>query len=389
MQELTGQDIICVSTVDWDPLWTRKQQIMSRLPASNRILYVEPPQSYIAHIKDPQLAAARRLAGQPPRRLRDNLWVYKPRRIVPFASRFAGINPFNQRRLAEEIRHQAGALGLRDYILWTYNHTSCDLCPHLPYRLMVYDCVDEHGAYAGFNYQLVRRMEQRLVKASDLTFCTARGLYETRQTWAREIWLSPNAADVEHFAQADTPQAREQSPLAALPGPVLGFIGAVKEWIDLDLLLAAAQEFAQGSLVIIGPVGAGLDVSRLERLPNVHLLGRRERQDLPGFLAGMDVCLNPFRQDELTINVSPLKFYEYLASGRPIASVPMPELADFKGLVEFGAGAQGFVQAIRRALDDNPRKQEARREASRENSWEQRTAMMMDKIAAHLVSPHV
>ena len=45
MKELHNQDIICISSVDWEPLWTRKQQVMSRLPASNRILYVEPPVS--------------------------------------------------------------------------------------------------------------------------------------------------------------------------------------------------------------------------------------------------------------------------------------------------------------------------------------------------------
>jgi len=199
----------------------------------------------------------------------------------------------------------------------------------------------------------------------------------------------PNAADVEHFSQADAPGCVVASELLELPRPILGFIGAVKEWIDLDLFAAAAAAFPAGSVVIVGPVGAGLDLGQLKKHSNIHFLGRQSKEELPHFLAGMDVCLNPFRQDELTISVSPLKFYEYLASGRPVASVPMPELAEFADLVEFGSGPQGFVQAIHRALSDSPRKKQARMERSKENSWESRTSFMMEKIAPHLADAHV
>ncbi|HBQ25264.1 MAG TPA: glycosyltransferase family 1 protein, partial [Syntrophomonas sp.] len=49
-------DIVCVSSVDWEPLWTRKQQIMSRLPEEHRILYLEPPISFLSPYKDPGVA---------------------------------------------------------------------------------------------------------------------------------------------------------------------------------------------------------------------------------------------------------------------------------------------------------------------------------------------
>jgi len=50
---IENQDIICLSTVDWDPIWTRKQQVMSRLDRFNPILYVEPPASLLSPFKDP------------------------------------------------------------------------------------------------------------------------------------------------------------------------------------------------------------------------------------------------------------------------------------------------------------------------------------------------
>jgi len=380
---MENQDIICISSVDWEPLWTRKQQVMSRLPVSNRILYVEPPISFLSRFKDPAVAFKKDIAGKV-RKERENIWLLSPPVVLPFGSRYPGINPINQRLIAKSIKKAADELGFKKPLLWTYLHTSADLVGHLGERLVIYDCVDEHSAYEGFNPSLVKAMERRLLSRCDIVFCTARGLYEDKAPYCREIHLSPNAANVEHFAKAD----REETPLAPemedLPHPVLGFVGAIKEWIDLPLLAALARAFPQGSLVMIGPVGAGIDLSSLKELRNVHFLGHRDREVLPRYLKGFDVCLNVFKENELTSTVSPLKFYEYLASGRPVASVPMPEIMEFQDVVEFGRGKEGFIEAVRRALDDTPEKKAARLKRAEENSWESRVRFMMSKIEPHL-----
>ena len=52
---LRGRDIVCVSSLDWDAHWTSKQQIMHRLAATNRILYIEEPATMLAPLKVPAL----------------------------------------------------------------------------------------------------------------------------------------------------------------------------------------------------------------------------------------------------------------------------------------------------------------------------------------------
>lgn len=381
---LENRDIICVSSVDWEPLWTRKQQIMSRLPKSNRILYVEPPISFLSTFKDPSLAFKKKRAREGVRQATDNIWVLSLPVVLPFGSRFPYINMINQKMIADAVNNAVMELGFTNTLLWTYLHTSCDLISRIQHDLLIYDCVDEHAAYQGFNADLVRKMEKQLIKECDIVFCTARGLYDDKKKYAKEIWLSPNAADIAHFIQAadtDYPIAED---IAKLPCPRLGFVGAIKEWIDLELLEQTALSFPEGSLLMVGPVGAGIDVSGLNNLPNVHLLGHRDRQLLPRYLRGFDVCLNPFRLSELTETVSPLKFYEYLASGKPIASVPMPEIESFSDVIEFGSGSQGFVQACRNALMDTEEKRDIRLKRAQENSWESRAAFMMEKINVHL-----
>lgn len=384
MEELQNQDIICISSVDWEPLWTRKQQVMSRLPVSNRILYVEPPVSWLSPFKDPACWGKWSTWREGIRQLNDNIFLLSPPVMPPFSNIYPGINRINQQILAAAIRNAARQLDMHKPILWTYLHSSAPLAGRLGEKLLVYDCVDEHSEYKGFNPEAVRAMERELLGRADIVFVTAQGLYRDKKPFCREIHLSPNAADVDHFMLADSPLTPVAPELVDLTGPVLGFIGAIKEWVDLDLLQQVAQRRPDWTLVMVGPVGAGLDVASLERLPNVTFLGRRDRQVLPQYLKGFDVCLNPFRLNRLTETVSPLKFYEYLASGKPIASVPMPEIQEFADVVEFGEGLDGFLAAIERALDDSPEKKDNRLRRARENSWESRVAFMMDKIAARL-----
>jgi glycosyltransferase involved in cell wall biosynthesis len=247
-------DIVCISSVDWEPLWTRKQQIMSRLPQNHRILYVEPPISFLSPFKDPGVAFKKEMARTGIRPLNENIWLLSPPVVLPFASRWPGINRLNQRQIARSIRAAMQQLGFKRCVLWTYLHTSCHLLGQLDEVMRVYDCVDEHSAYEGFNPSLVKAMERQLLKSCDLVFCTARGLYESKKPYCERIFLSPNAADIEHFRLADDAKTPIASELENLPRPILGFVGAIKEWIDLDLILYAARSMETGSVVMVGSV---------------------------------------------------------------------------------------------------------------------------------------
>ncbi|MGE5417797.1 MAG: glycosyltransferase [Acidobacteriota bacterium] len=382
---LENQDIICISSVDWEPLWTRKQQVMSRLPRSNRILYVEPPISILSPFKDPACWQKWRSWREGIRRISENIFLLSPPVVLPFGNKHQEINLINQIPIAHSVRKAASQLGMKNPILWTYLHNSADLVGRLGEKLVVYDCVDEHSAYQGFDPETVKALERKLLAKADIVFVTAQGLYNDKAPLCEEIHLLPNAADISHFKKANDDSIEVANELKELPWPVLGFVGVIKEWIDLDLIYQIALQRPNWAIVMIGPIGAGINVDRLNTLPNLRFLGHRDRQVLPNYLKGFDVCLNPFKMDRLTETVSPLKFYEYLASGKPIASVPMPEILGFSDVVEIGAGSEGFLQAIERALKDTPEKKAQRLLRAGENSWENRVEFMMEKISSHLI----
>jgi len=382
---IENQEIICLSTVDWDPIWTRKQQVMSRLPASNRILYVEPPISLLSPFKDPACWKKWRLWREGLRQWSENIYLYSPPVIAPFGNIYRQVNRVNQGWLAPFIRRAAKKLNFRQPLLWTYLPNSADLIGKLEEKLVIYDCVDEHSAYTGFNPETVWSLEKKLLQQADIVFTTAQGLYEKRKPYSKEIYLIPNAADVDHFQKAVQPETPLAPEMKGLPHPVIGFIGVLQDWIDLDLIADLAVARPSWSFVLVGPAGPGINLERLQSLPNVHLLGRRDKEVLPSYFKGFDICLNVFRLNQLTSTVSPLKFYEYLASGKPVVSVPLPAVEPFSDVVEIARNPAEFLQKIEHALSvETPERQEQRLRRARENSWEQRVIEIMEKIAPKL-----
>jgi glycosyltransferase involved in cell wall biosynthesis len=360
---------------------------MSRLPKSNTILYIEPPITLLSPLKDRTTLSKWVMWFKGLRRLNENIYLYSSPVILPFGNKSRLINKINQWWLSLFVKKVVFRLNLKNPIVWTYMPNSVDLVDKLPVRkLLVYDCVDEHTEYTGLiNKALVTEMERQLMNQCDLVFVTAQGLYDTKKDLAREIFFLPNAANVEHFMKAQDPLTFVPKDIAAIPGPIVGFVGVIQDWIDLDLVKDAALAHPEWNFVMIGPVAAGIDTSSLKALPNVIFLGRKNVQDLPSYIKAFDVCINPFKINELTDKVSPLKFYEYLASGKPIVSVNMPGVSDFSDVVEITNNSAEFITGIERAIiGETPEKRQARLNRARENSWDSRAEFMQEKILAKI-----
>jgi glycosyltransferase involved in cell wall biosynthesis len=320
------------------------------------------------------------------RKLNENIYLWSPPVTLPFGNKYRWVNKFNQWWQTIFLNKVTKKLKLDNPIVWTYMPNTGDMTDFLDKKLLVYDCVDEHSEYTGLiKKEVMLAMEERLMKACDLVFVTAIGLYESKKEYNPQTWYSPNAANVEHFMQAQAPETSIPADIAAIKGPIIGFVGVIQDWVDLDLMFNAAKAHPEWSLVLVGPVGVGIDVSKLQSLPNVHFLGRKAVNELPGYLKAFDVCLNPFRMNELTRNVSPLKFYEYLASGKPIVTVDMPGIRDFADVVEVAHTPEEFTPCIVKALHEETEEKKAERlRRAKENSWESRVKFMEDKITAYM-----
>lgn len=203
-----------------------------------------------------------------------------------------------------------------------------------------------------------------MVRRSDLVFATARSLATDLAEYSPEVHWVPNTAVPEDFAIDDS--TRTLPELEGLEGPVVGFIGGVNPWIDLELLLGIRRLRPSWTIVfsaaIDGPP-AYLESDEMRAFrrhaKGIRFLDWVPYERLAGFLAGVDVCALFHRADEVGRYIHPNKIYQYLASGKPLVSTPfLPELADFEGLIRIASDADAFVEAVEQELeqDDDARR---------------------------------
>lgn len=370
---LKDETIVCLAAASWSGMWARAQQFMVRLTGENRVLYVDPPVTLLAPVKNKQnlalLKSARAREGE-------NLAIYRPAAHLPFGNLSRRFNRFNMRLLAARVRRELNRLGWNPTLLWTYLPGSVDLIDRFPDCLVVYDCADEHTSFPGLlDPGLVAGMEKELLLRADVAAASAAWLQSSRLALRQDILLVPNAADVDHFGRALDPDLAPPQDLVAARRPFIGYVGAVSSWLDQDLLGALADECPEYEVVLVGPVDC--DVAALAARPNVVFLGHRPYRDLPAYLKSFAVAVIPFKINGLTQAVNPVKLYEYLAAGVPVVSTDLPEVRPFTPLVAVCYNAKAFIDMVRafvvRGKED---KKEARLNLARANSWEARLAVI-------------
>ncbi len=372
---IRNQDIVCVSSLDWDVPWTSKQQIMHRLAAGNRILYVEEPVTMLAPFRVSARWTRWRAIVPQLRQAEKNLWVLTPPPLLPFGNLRPSVNRVNQAVLARYIRRAIRRLGFRDYLLWSYLPTAVDLVDHLAPRALVYHCVDEHSAFPGFvDPEVVRGYDDDLTRRADLVVTTAGSLRDARLPLNPRTYHVPNAADVDHFRRAFSEDLGEPADLAPIGHPRLGIVGVHNARLDLEALEALSAADPGWQIVLIGPLVAGeLTEKDLTRIPRIHLLGAKAAAELPPYLRHLDVALIPYRMNELTRNIFPLKLFEYLAAGLPVVTSALPELERFRGTILMAGSSAEYPALVRRALaEDSPEARRERVALAAANSWDHR-----------------
>ena len=151
-----------------------------------------------------------------------------------------------------------------------------------------------------------------------------------------EVQIAPNGTDLERYNHL--PEAAEARRQLGLPeGVTVGYTGHFYSGRGMNLLLGLAQKFPQTRFLWVGgtPQAVATWQTRLNDagVKNVTLTGFIENRLIPLYQAAADVLLMPY---ETSISgssggnsaeiCSPMKMFDYLASGRAIISSDLPVL---------------------------------------------------------------
>jgi len=358
---------------------------MSIFARSNKVLYVERRRFLRPTVK----ALARGelgwgdIFGPALEQIADNLYVHR----YPVWSPITGAFPLKALTYAASrgsLHRSMRALGMSDPIIWYSLPGMVDMIDDTPARLRIYHAIDEYSSYSNQTEASKRTMmqrEHRLMASVDAVIVVSQTLYDAKAPHNAHTYLVPNAVNYASY-QTALNEPELPSELTAIPEPRIGYIGL----IVLDL----ARKNSQWSLVFLGTVRLSQHQQvwqALVDLPNVHHLEAVDVLRVPYYVKGFQVGLMPNLQNLFTENCSPLKLYDYMAAGIPVASIDMPHARPFASHIHLAPTPEDFEQAVRDALADisHERREERRQIAARE-TWESRalklSEIIVDRLAA-------
>lgn len=241
---------------------------------------------------------------------------------------------------------------------------------------IIFDCMDDHAGFST-NSTAALQTEEDLVRYADLVIASSDTLETKMRRFNSNTVQVKNGTEFDHFNKA-----RRNGLLDHLgPNPIIGYYGAISDWFDMDIVAHCATKHPEWTFVLIGST-YGADLSKINRLTNVHLLGEKKYAELPGYLAYFDVCTIPFKIIPLTLATNPVKFYEYLSAGKPVVSVALLELLPYDAVCYLAHGTEEFEQLIHQALDErnDEEKIKARLELAKANSWDSRVRSICEAL---------
>lgn len=276
-----------------------------------------------------------------------------------------------------QVRVVCLALGLRAPVVVTTLPTAWDVVRPMQRHTLVFNRSDLHSEFPELNRAAIESMERELLGAADHVLYVSRSLLAEEQalTGDRAHFLD-HGVDLEHFRPR--PATELPPDLAAIPGPRVGFFGALDEYlVDFELLERVAAELPDVSLVLVGD--AAHPVERFDKYPNVHCLGYRPYEQIPAYGSGFDVALMPRLDNRWNRHSNPIKLKEYLALGLPVVSTDFAEVAHYTDRVRVAATPADFIAAIRTTLTDGgPGTPQERRDSVLDSSWQARAAMVVE-----------
>ena len=353
---IKDKNIICISSIDWDFIWQGHQEIMSTFARNgNRVLFIENTGARAPGIRDiPRIRNRLRNWFQGVKGIRkeaENLYIFSPV-ILPFPySRIA--RKINRYLILSVLGKWNKIMNFTNPIIWVFLPTplSLDIMDNLDAKSIIYYCIDNFRV-SSVSAKKIKDSEIKLIKKSDLVFVTSQELYNYCLRYNRNVYIFPFAVNFEEFQEARLDNNLTLDELSNLRRPIIGYIGGVHKWVDLNLVKEIAKKYPEYSFVFIGPIQT--DISLLSDQKNVYFLGKKEHKKIAYFIKDFDVGIIPYLITDYTKNVYPTKLNEYHAMGKPVVSTDLPEIASFNikndNLVLVGKSSEEFVNCISKAL---------------------------------------
>jgi glycosyltransferase involved in cell wall biosynthesis len=365
---------------------TSSHHIARHLAESIPLLYIEVPGMRLpqATTRDvTKLWRKIRAAFRSPRKIGPQMWhMTLPQ--VPLGRNGIG-GKLNRTIGTWLVRRAMKQTGIANPISWFHVPHAGQLAGNLGERLVVYYCIDDYAALPGVNKTEIAAMDAALTRRADVVFAASSALCDAKKTANDNVVYSPHGVDAELFRQAADTSRPCAAGAADLKRPIIGFFGVLDDRMDIGLLRYLAQSRPNWTFLLIGFIRT--DVRQLASVSNIVMPGAVPYASLPDWARAFDACVMPYRRDVFSASANPLKLREYLAAGKPIVSVPMPEAERFAGMIEVAGTPEEFLAKLDLVLStDSENKCQERMNFVRPMTWDTRVSDVLATVKSFLGS---
>lgn len=268
-----------------------------------------------------------------------------------------------------------------------YSNEAFPLLPASLLAPVVYELHDFPQRLFWFYRVLFRRAS--LIVSTNQWKCDQ--LVEKFHVPVERILVERNAVDAAGSDQVSKVEARAKLGLDPAARYVV-YTGQFYPWKGTDTLAEAAALVPDAQFVFVGGVDADFAASkeRWERVKNIRFTGQVSYSEAALWQKAADILVIPnTAKEEISAHyTSPMKLFEYMASGNPIVASDIPSIREVvdETVVYFAQpdNAESFAQAIQEALSDPLAAERAQRanDLAGEHTWAKRAARIRAAIEA-------
>lgn len=360
----------------------------------NRVLFVNPPLQRSLLIKNRNQPEIKKrisiLKGKEPDLVQEseNMWVLYPRTVVEsinwisIPAVFDFFNKVNNRRYAKTILQAAGKLNFKNYILFNDNSMIMGyyLREMLKPDIFIY-LLRDAVTLVSYHAKHGNRLQPKIIAKADFAVANSNFFKDYELKTNPRSYMIGQGCDLTRYNDKDG-KLKVPDDMKEIKKPVIGYVGFLTTIrLDIEVLIHIAESKADWSLVLVGPEDEVFKASKLHQMKNVYFLGRKDPEELPAYIKGFDVALNPQIVNKITDVNYPLKIDEYLAMGKPTVATKTTFMEYFKDHTYLPSNKEEYITAIERALKENtPELEKTRIECASEHTWENFVAKIYDQI---------
>ncbi|MEM4260468.1 MAG: glycosyltransferase [Candidatus Woesearchaeota archaeon] len=321
-----------------------------------------------------------------------NIYVVPAHTIehILLSVRFKPLIPLNGMLLKRQIRKSIKKIdnNIKDIILFLHRPELYYLVGRLGEKGVIYDCCDDYCLTSYMGKMKVAGNEKRekiLAEKCNFIITSAELLYQRNLNYNQNTYLIENGFGKTYFQNAALTKIEA---LEKMKGPVIGYIGNLRNWIDFEILEFIISNKPEWNFVFAGEIRKNVKKEfgeLLRKYKNVYSTGWIHYSKFPDYLQYFDVGIIPFNVNAFMESANPNKLYDYIASGVPVVSTNIGDLkTKYYNFVKVAENKEEFLQKIEEYLNQSIEEKKVLKNEmekySQNHSWEDNARIVFSLI---------